>query len=398
MTMVVKLTQKVLEAARAENGVRMELWDTEASGLGVRITPTGSKTFNFKYFFRGRTYRVTMGEWPLLSLDEARARATKFRADVLGGVPPHADSTEKPKEEITFGAFADEFITKYVNVKLRASTADTYSYILRKLLIPAFGPSIVSAITAAEVEDFHLSLAETPRLANLCMSVLSKMFNTAIRWRYRARMDNPVAFVERYEEGKRDRYLKDGEIITLMDHLDQLGAAGLETPWVLGAVKLALLTGMRKSEILGLDWECVHLEEKFLELRVHKTSRKQGKRIIPLSPEAVEVLKALPRADRLVFPGLKPGTKANLDEGWIRIRKAVGLDDVHFHDLRHTFGTLASKQGSPISHIGYAFGHSRTSTTDRYTHQAPEMVVAVANAVGGRIRALREREPKKAGV
>ena len=200
--MIIHFTQKVLEDARAEGLVRIEIWDDEAKGLGLRVSPSGRKLFCYKYFFAGRSYRITMGDFPTMSLEAARAQAMKWRAGLLEGDAPHL-TREEVKTEILFREFAELFINRFVNLKLRESTAKAYVYCIKRILVPALGPRMMHEVTAEEMEEMHAALAETPRLANLVLSVASKMFTSAMRWGSRPRQDNPTPYITRYEENKR---------------------------------------------------------------------------------------------------------------------------------------------------------------------------------------------------
>jgi integrase len=314
-----------------------------------------------------------------------------MRTAIEEGNPPHLEETEA-KKDATFREFAQLFLDKYVNPKLRPNSAETYEYVLRKVLVPCFGVHSMAAITPEEVVDFHQSLLERPRLANLSLSILSRMFTQAIRWGYRRRLDNPAKYVERYESKSRSRFLSEDEVVKLWKHLDQLENAGLESVWICRAIKIAILTGMRRTEISTLRWDCVDLDAKTIMLRQHKTSRKVGERLVALNDFAVALLRSLPRVpgNSRVFPGLRPDTMANLDDAWVRIRQGLGMEDVHFHDFRHTFGTLANRGKEPLHKIGQAMGIATESTVKIYVHQVPDDIIKVAEVVGSRIQQLVE--------
>jgi integrase len=390
--MIIRFTQSVLDEAKAEGLARVELWDTDAKGLGLRVSASGRKLFCYRYFFSGKNHRITMGDYPTMSLSEARGQALRWRGSLLEGNPPHLTRSTL-KEDITFKDFTELFINRFAAVKLRESTLKGYIYCIKKVLVPAFGPQPVAAITAEQVEGVHAALSQTPRLANLCLSVLSKMMVLSIRWGYRARQDNPASFIMRYEEGKRDRHLAGEEIKRLFDYLDSAEDLGIETPWVCAAVRLALLTGMRRGELLSLTWDQVDLEEGIILLPKHKTSRSAGNRTVALSGVAVEVLRALPKmkANKRVFPGSRPDTTAAVPEAWLRIRSEVALNDVHFHDLRHTFATEASSANHATHHVGYAMGQSDTKSFQRYQHGTTKMLRDVAESVSKRAQRAQKK-------
>ena len=150
------------------------------------------------------------------------------------------------------------------------------------------------------------------------------------------------------------------------------------------AIRLLLLTGCRKSEILSLQWQDVDLEAGDLRLRDSKT----GPRAVPLSPPAVRVLAELPRVpgNPWVIPGRKPGTHmTNLDGPWRIVRKRAGLDDVRIHDCRHSFASRALALGESLPVIAKLLGHSQIRTTARYAHLERDSVKASATRVADSI-------------
>ena len=146
------------------------------------------------------------------------------------------------------------------------------------------------------------------------------------------------------------------------------------------ALRLLMLTGCRRNEVLTLQWEHIDLEHDELRLRESKT----GARAVPLSPTARQVLAGLPRqADSpWVFPGRDPGTRmASLNGSWQVVRTEAGLEDVRIHDLRHSFASRALALGESLPMIGKLLGHRQVQTTARYAHLARHSVKAAARRI-----------------
>ena len=141
------------------------------------------------------------------------------------------------------------------------------------------------------------------------------------------------------------------------------------------ALRLLMLTGCRRNEILTLRWEHVDLEHNELRLRAAKT----GAHAVPLSPTARQVLTALPHENDnpWVFPGREPGTRiVSPNASWLLVRKEAGLEDVRIHGLRHSFASRALALGESLPMIGKLLGHRQVQTTARYAHLARHSVKA----------------------
>ena len=151
-------------------------------------------------------------------------------------------------------------------------------------------------------------------------------------------------------------------------------------PQTVAAIRLLVLTGCRKNEVLTLRWADVDLKSRELRLRDSKV----GPRVVPLSPSAVELVAGLPRlpGNEWVFPGQKPGTHLNsIDLAWRRLRIRADLPDVRLHDLRHSFASSALALGESLSTIQKLLGHRQISSTVRYAHLARTTVHEAANRV-----------------
>ena len=163
-------------------------------------------------------------------------------------------------------------------------------------------------------------------------------------------------------------------------------ARAARLPAAVAAIRLLVLTGCRRSEILGLRWEHVDLGASELRLPDSKT----GARLVPLSPAAAEVIACLPRVagNPWVIAGRNPGAPLrNLQYPWEILRARAGLDDVRIHDLRHSFASRALALGESLSMIGELLGHRRVRTTARYAHLAREAVKSSASRVAESIGA-----------
>ena len=175
-------------------------------------------------------------------------------------------------------------------------------------------------------------------MANLVIATLSRMIDQAIAWGAAGEMTNPCRSAPKYRTRRRERFLTDVEFRRLGQTLDEFEATGRISPHAAAALRLLMLTGCRRNEILTLRWEDVRLEAQEL----HLSDSKSGPRTVSLSPEAVQVLASIERLpdNPWVIPGTKPGARlSSLFEPWRKVRARAGLDDVRLHDLRHSFAS-----------------------------------------------------------
>jgi integrase len=179
---------------------------------------------------------------------------------------------------------------------------------------------------------------------------------------------NPVTNVSKFSESKgKERFLSDAERDRLLDACAQSSCEAL-----LPIVKLALATGARKGEILALQWSGVDLEHR----RVRFADTKNGEsRTVPLAPMAVDALKAW-RANRLRVGPVFPLLLGTVDFAWRAARASVGLDDVRFHDLRHSAASYLAMSGASLMDIAAILGHKTLAMVKRYSHLSEQHTTA----------------------
>jgi integrase len=233
--------------------------------------------------------------------------------------------------------------------------------------------------------------------------LLSKAMNLAEVWGWRPDGSNPIRHVRKFAEKRRERFLSPAELGRLGEVLRQgerdgflalpprEGVRDEETRVpiarpVIGAIRLLVLTGARKSEILGLRWAWIDMTAG----RANLPDSKTGSKVLILPPGALAELARLPRLpdNPHVIVGGKPGAAlVNLKDPWAVIRECAGLEDVRIHDLRHSFASVGAANGASLPILGALLGHSQPSTTARYAHLADDPLQAAAAEIGGRIGA-----------
>ena len=243
------------------------IWDTELSRFGVRRRDT-STSYVVKVRIGGRQRWITLGKHGPLTPPEARAKARFMLAEIDCGRDPTCER-EQRRRMPTMGEFADKWFNEHVAIKRKPSTAIEYQRIIARHIKPTIGSLPLNKVGHADVESVHSGLAAQRYVANRVVAVISSIMSHAERHELRPRNSNPCRGLERFREGKRKRPLSRTELARLWAHLKEIEAT--DNPYIVAALRLLLLTGMRKSEVLNLLWSDVDLEAGLIRLRDAKT-------------------------------------------------------------------------------------------------------------------------------
>ena len=374
----------------------MVYWDHELSGFGLRVYPSGTKVYLVQTRSGGKSRRVTIGRHGVLSAEQARRKAAQFIASIKAGEEP-VRTQSPPDAGPTIAEVADRYMKEHVAVRCKPSTARACRCTLDRYLLPVFGARQLGSIGREEVAALQYRLHKTPIMANRVVDMLSRLFNMAEAWGLGAEAGNPCRFVQKYKERSCERFLSEEEFRRLGRVLDEVEAEGKVSASAVAAIRLLMLTGCRRGEIVTLRWEDVDLEAGELRLRDAKT----GPRQVALSPAEVRVLSAIPRVvdNPWVIAGRKPGTRlGNLNASWLVVRARADLEDVRLHDLRHSFASRALALGESLTMIGKLLGHRKVQTTARYAHLAQDSVKASAARVAESLKADMARGGSSVGA
>jgi integrase len=411
------MTEKLSEATvrKALPPVRGQtiLWDGEVKGFALRITPGGAKSFILDYRAEGRQRRITIGAWPDWTVAAARETAKNMKREVDLGTDPMGER-QAQRDAPTVRELWDRYAVEHLPKKAERSQADE-RMMWEKIILPRLGKMKVAMVTHDDVDALHRDITAirgTPVRANRTVEVLRKAFNLAIRWKWRE--DNPASGVRRNPEEKRNRFLNRTEIAALAQalnaHPEQTSA---------NAIKLLMLTGARRGEVLGATWEMFDLENGiWTKPSAHTKQRKLHR--VPLSGPAVQLLaemKASASASAeasgtlpspYVFPGPTGQPLQEIKRTWVSVCRMAGLGtevpvadakgkpvldrkgnprtefqpNVRIHDIRHSFASILVSAGASLPLIGQMLGHTQVQTTQRYAHLFDDPLRKAAEAVG----------------
>jgi integrase len=383
-----KLTKRVIDGMNANPAKDIFLWDEELKGFGLKVTPRGAKTYILQYRNTvGRSRRMKIGTHGPTTPDQARELAKQY----LGCIATAQDPLEEKKElkrKPTFRDLATDYMALHANNKKRPKSIKEDHSMLTRTLLPAFARKKVDEVNTRDIQHLHKSLQTTPYRANRVLALLSKMFSLAVSWGWRS--DNPVKGVERYHELKRDRWLDEAELAAVATALDQ----HLNQQMV-NAIRLILLTGARKSEVLNATWDQFYLERGLWIKPSHATKQKQTEHL-PLSQASLALLRQMKETasgSPYLFPGQKERQPVqDIKRFWKSILKQAGVKDCRIHDLRHTHASHLVSSGYSLPIVGRLLGHTQASTTQRYAHLANAPLREAADYFGDTFLSLVRKE------
>ncbi len=376
-----RITGRSVDALRAAEKDTV-FWDRELAGFGVRVHTTGRKIYVVQSRGPGGLKRLSLGPHGDLFPQEARKQAQGVIDRIKRGMDPIPAA---PAPECTVAGLAERYLRLHVSPHCKPNSARLYRLELERHVLPALGETPIGAVRRADVARLHHRLRDTPYTANRAVKILSRMFRLAERWELMPPGSSPCRSVRLYREQSRDRFLTPDEYRRLGLALGEAAASdGSLWPFAVAAIRLLLLTGCRKSEILTLRWDDVDLTARELRLRDAKT----GPRMVPLTPPLLKVLDGIPRAEGnpWVIRGRKPGAHlTDLSYYWARVAARAGLVGARIHDIRHSYASRALALGESLTMIGRLLGHARVGTTARYAHLMRDAEKAAAGRVGDSI-------------
>jgi len=368
-----------------------EYTDMECIGLHLRVGKSGRKFFQHRYRHLGRKKCLTLGEFPHVTVQEARQRVSEHKSLLARDVDP-ADERSQKRNDLTLAEFIKAYYIPHATMHKKTWQEDVYK--IDRRIDPALGKLRLSAITSRDISNFQAKVKEqcSSTTANHHLILVRRMLNLAVKWGLLEK--NPASGVDKFKElPHRERYLTKEELPRFLRSLDSQDDRLSEA-----AIKL-LFTGCRKGEILALRWEDVQ------EGRLYLPMTKNGKsRSVLLNAKAKSVLDGLrerkemaplTRDSRFVFPardGASLGHLRDLRVPFEKVCEAANIDGLRIHDLRHSFATIAIMSGASLYDVQKLLGHSDIGMTQRYAHMVDDSLQRATDNVAGVIEGMTAAE------
>ena len=341
------LTDLTLRKLLPRGSSRVEIWDAKVSGFGVRVSPSGSKSFVLVYRHKGRPRRMTLGKYPLMGLAVARELALTALRDAKAGVDPQTEKVVA-KTGTRFDKTVDLFIATYCASNNRDSTRREKERLLKARFVSQWGARDLREITKADVlAILDAAIADAlPSAANHALAEIRHFFNWCLD---RGLIEtNPCSRIKRPARATtRERVLADDEIAHVWQAAEKVG-------YPFGSiVRLLLLTGQRRGEVTKMQWADIDIKNRVWVIPGGSTKNGVA-HVVPLTPAAVAIIKAVPHIDReFVFPAR--GSEGNTFSGFSKNKRwldramiaamSIGqeepaeLEPWTLHDLRRTAST-----------------------------------------------------------
>ena len=320
-----------------------------------------------------------------------KSTGVKTKPEALAALSKFKELIQTRARSVSLQQFISEFLAYGATVYTR-HTLRLYKAILERFLATARNATLreltpkhiekYKAKRLTEVEQSQRKTVKTktkPVTVNIDLRMLKAAFNKARSWKL---IDsNPFEGVALAEVPERDPvFFTRSDFETLLQSITQ--------KWLKEIVLMAILTGMRRGELLNLRWEQVDLQRGMIQIQSTPTFRtKQGrKRTIPLSETALYLLKSKHGKDTSAYVFTLNGKQ--IFDGWLThafkkavMRAKIGKEGLHFHSLRHTFASWLVQDGVSLYEVQHLLGHSSSKVTEVYAHLQPSEMHSTVNRI-----------------
>lgn len=394
------ISEKSIEALEVQGGAKSAyILDVEIKGFKVTKSYAGTCSFSIQYKdLNGVQRQEKIGTYPDTSCLQARTTAAQKLAAIGDYKLAQAGrGTATVRSTLTVSEF---FNTVYLPLKKTQVRAwSTQNSLFRNHIEPSLGEMNLSDVTQEHVVALHALLIAkpvgnkrwanskgktlAPATVNRILILLKHMFNIALERKVPGLMQNPITMVIQANRDFKARCLSREEITALLVAVD-----AQEDEQFSLVVRLLLFTGLRRSNVLAMEWSWVNFSEGSVTVPKENDKAKKGYKIF-LSDVALDLLKDYRDSLGLkhsptqgyVFPNPKTGLPYVCRRGiWTTCRDNAGLPDLRMHDLRHTYATMMLNSGSDVTDVQKALGHTQLVTTVRYLHINEQRKREKANA------------------
>lgn len=399
-----KLTKTVVDRAEPQ-AKQVTIWCSELKGFGVFVQPSGTRTYFVDYRnAEDVRRRMAIGRHGKVTAEEARKLAIAALGGVVKGEDPAGERLTR-RQSLTVKELCEKYLAACDaglilgkgNRPKKASTIYTDKGRINGHIIPLLGTRRVIDLKAVDIKRFVKDVAigktakvqktkkvrgksivrggngTAARTTGLLGGILSYAYDEGIIER------NPAENVKRPAGVKKTRRLTPSEYKRLGIALAAAETDG-ETPQLLDGIRLLALTGCRLGEIVNLKW--TEVDKRGSALRFDDS--KEGTSVRPAGRAVFDVLTMIERekgCPTVLTPARQGKRFGGMSNGWKRIAKRAGFEDVTLHTLRHSFASVAGDLHYTEPTIAAMLGHAAGSVTGRYIHHLDSVLIAAADKV-----------------
>jgi integrase len=356
----ITMTDRSVQALKPQAGKQIDYLDARFPGFGIRVSPSGRRSWIVLYRFHGRPRRVTLGRYPILSLADARKKAKDLLGDVLRGIDPAGVKAAERRAE-SMEDLVQEYLERYAKPRKRSWEED--ERLLQRRVLPRWKGMKAREVTRRDVRLLIDEYVErvVGTYANRIFAVIRKMFNFAIE-RDIVELNPCHGLRQPAPSRQRDRVLSEEEMRRIWRDFD------VEQPLTAASFKLRLLTAQRGSEVLGMRWEDIDFGAAWWTIPPEMAKNGRSHRV-PLSRQAKAMLaeiKLQARPGLWVFPNpMKTGPMQTTQKAAERVVKRTGVE-FRQHDLRRTAASHMTGMGIPRLVVGKILNHVEPGVTAVY--------------------------------
>jgi integrase len=345
-------SKRGLEKLHGQQGQRAVIHDPRTPGLRAELREGGSIAFYvFKRVAGGGPVRKKLGDFPVVSIDQARRAALDVLSDLSQGINVAVEYRRERGEPTVADLFA-HWLDAHAKLHKKTWQEDQRQY---DKFLARWKNRRLSEVRRSDVQSLHARIGRDNGhyAANRVLALVRAMFNRAVDLGHTG--PNPTKGIKKFREQSRDRFLQPTELAAFFAACD---AEPNET--LKDFFRVLLYTGARRSNVQAMAWAELDLAAGIWRIPVTKSGEPVR---VHLPAEAVAILKRR-KADadgcQWVFPGGKKNRAGHLQSpktAWARLVKRAGLDGVRMHDLRRTLGSFQAAAGASMAIIGASLGH-----------------------------------------
>jgi integrase len=358
-----KFTRKAIEELTfpesASGKTQCLVFADEPKGLGIRITPNNKKTFILEYKINGRNKRMTLGGFPMLTVDQAKSLVKVNFGKIAAGEDPVEEKKLAKVKAMSVRDLAEIYFKDHIDVNRSDRGKKDVRDDFDRYIFPVIGQLPLDKLNQRSIGELFKSLKDRHRTYNICRSYLKTMFAMGVKKAWLSM--NPMDDINKMQEQSREIWIKEGDFKKIYQEI-----CLFQNPYLSAFFKSLMLTAARSSEVQFMKWDDLDFENQIWTIPETKNGTSHE---VHICKSLMSLLKTLPvvLGNPYVFVGEVEGQPYNaVKKAWQRMRSKLGLEKYTIHDIRRTMATYLAQNGTPRDRIAQVLNHRDRSVTGIY--------------------------------